>query len=106
MACGYRCSGGTVVKTFALVLAAQFAFVFFKALQQRNVIHNNHIAVFPTSMAMAVFEVMVYGTIAATFIQHGALQALPLAVAMGLGGGLGCNVAMLLHNRYFMKGGK
>lgn len=94
------------MKIFALVLGAQFMFVFFKALQQRNVIHNNHLAVFPTSMAMAVFEVMVYGTIAATFIRHGAMEALPLAVAMGLGGGLGCNVAMLLHNRYLIKGAK
>lgn len=89
--------------TFLLVLGAQFAFVFFKALQQRNVIHNNHLAVFPTSMSMAIFEVFVYGTIAKIFITTGVTAALTLAVAMGLGGGLGCNAAMLLHNRYIKR---
>lgn len=81
------------------VCAAQFAFVFLKAFQQRSVIHNTRWAVFPTSMTMAVFEVFVYASVASTYMAHGWGAAAVMAIAMGIGGGSGCLTAMSLHDR-------
>jgi hypothetical protein len=89
-----------VVTTFAAVFAANFAFIFLKAFQQRNVIHNNFGWVLIVSNTMALFEVYVVASIA----KHGVDGW--LVVALGMGGGLGCVAAMALHNRYMLKGVK
>ena len=78
---------------------AQFAFIGLKAFQQRAVIHNTRWAVVPTSMTMAFFEVFVYASVAKAYLDGGWVAAAWVAVAMGLGGGLGCLAAMRLHDR-------
>lgn len=88
-----------MVWTSVLVAAAQFAFVFLKAFQQRSVIHNTRWAVWPTSMAMAFFEVFVYASAASAYISSGWEAAACVAFEMGLGGGAGCLCAMALHDR-------
>lgn len=83
--------------TFVAVFAANFAFIFLKAFQQRNVIHNNYGWVVVTSNAMALFEVYVVSSVA----RHG-VEAW-LVLALGFGGGTGCLAAMLLHNKFVLR---
>jgi|GEM_PF-3569470 len=86
-----------IIIVFLTVFAANFAFIFLKAFQQRNVIHNNYGWVLITSNAMALFEVYVVASVA----KHGV--ELWLVLALGLGGGTGCLAAMLLHNRFVLR---
>ena len=86
-----------IILAFGAVFVANFAFIFLKAFQQRNVIHNNYGWVIVTSLSMALFEVYVVASIA----KHGV--DLWLVLALGLGGGTGCLAAMLLHNRYVLR---
>ena len=82
---------------------AQFAFVGLKAFQQRSVIHNTRWAVLPTSLAMAFFEVFVYASVAKAYLTGGWVAAAWVAVAMGVGGGLGCLSAMAIHDKLLAK---
>jgi len=83
----------------AAIGGAQFCFVFLKAFQQRAVIHNTRWAILPTSMTMALFEAFVYANVAKVYIMSGTLAALGCAVAMGIGGGTGCLIAMSAHDK-------
>lgn len=77
--------------TYLLIALASFVFVALKAFQQLNVMHDRTKWVLPTSMFMAFMEVsIIIGAIA-----NGWRAAIP----MGIGGGLGCLVAMNLHRR-------
>ena len=95
-----------LVTTYILVGLAQYVFVALKALQQRSVIHNTRWAVVPTSLSMAFFEVFVYASVASTFLAHGWASTALVALAMGIGGGLGCLTAMGLHDRILARGNK
>lgn len=79
---------------------ANFAFIFLKAFQQRNVAHLNWFPVLPTSFLMAVAEVVVIGSVAKAAID-GSIWG-PV-VALSLGGGLGCLCSMYVHSRIFRK---
>lgn len=79
------------------VFAASFGFIFLKALQQRNVQHNDFALVFPTSVAMAAFEVYVIAQVALSG------YGLGLVLAWGSGAGLGAICAMLLHNAHLKR---
>jgi hypothetical protein len=82
---------------FLATFAANFAFIFLKAFQQRNVIHNNYGWVVATSNAMALFEVYVVAMVAKEGF------TIWLVLALGFGGGTGCLAAMLLHNRFVLR---
>jgi hypothetical protein len=82
----------------ALAFAASFLFVLLKALQQLNVVHHKVWWVMPTSFGMATTEVFVIANVANMGWGW-------IVIPIGLGGGMGCIVAMHLHqflrnNRY------
>ena len=81
---------GRFEELFILFLAA-FAFVFFKAFQQLNVMHHSLKWVVPTSFLMATCEV--------TLIVGAVTQGVAAIVPYGLGGGLGCLASMVIHKR-------
>lgn len=87
----------TAIIAFLTTFAANFAFIFLKAFQQRNVVHDNYGWVVVTSNAMALFEVYVVAMIA----KEGFTAWLVLA--LGLGGGIGCLAAMLLHKKFVLR---
>lgn len=87
----------TAIIAFLTTFAANFAFIFLKAFQQRNVVHDNYGWVVVTSNAMALFEVYVVAMIA----KEGFTAWLVLA--LGLGGGTGCLAAMLLHKKFVLR---
>lgn len=72
--------------TIGLLFLTSFAFIFLKALQQLNVVNKMYLWVTPTSLCMAVAEVYI--------IQSVSDKTLWLCIPIGLGGGLGCIVAM------------
>lgn len=74
------------------VFFAQLLFVFLKAFQQLNVQHHRVWWVVPTSVLMATAEVV-------CVVEIIRQRTLWLAIPMGLGGGLGCLVAMLIHRK-------
>lgn len=76
------------------VFCANFAFVFLKAFQQRNVAFDNFVWVMPTSMLMAAAEVFVVVSV----VQRG-FSVWPV-LAVGMGAGLGAISAMWIHRRY------
>lgn len=84
--------------TFLFAFVASFCFIALKALQQRQVIHDEYAMIIPTSMLMAACEVFVVHNIAVT----GWTAALVFSV--GLGSGTGCLSAMLWHKHYRLKG--
>lgn len=85
----------------AVAWLANFAFIGLKAFQQRNVVHNNRAAVFLTSNLLACVEVIVVWKIAKTATTVSDYAALVLT--LGTSGGLGCLLAMHLHDRWFRK---
>lgn len=79
------------MNTYILIAVASFAFIGLRAFQQLNVMHHRIKWVVPTSALMAITEV----TIVLNMVQQGWWAWIP----MGIGGGAGCVVSMLLHQR-------
>lgn len=81
--------------TYTLLFAgaASFVFIALKAFQQLNVVHDQYLLVFPTSLLMAACEVFVIANIA----MHG--WSIPLWLAVGIGSGAGACFSMWLHKR-------
>ena len=70
-----------------------FAYIFLKAFQQKNVMHDKYWWMVPCSLAMGcaeVFVIVVVATSSATIVS---------GLSIGLGGGIGCIVACLAHKR-------
>lgn len=77
------------------LIAATFALVFLRGLQQQNVIHGNYLAAAVTPFAIAVAEVA-----SVVWVVQTGWAAVPY---VGLGGSLGIVCAMLLHRRVLAK---
>jgi hypothetical protein len=73
-----------------LLFIVNVAYIWLKAFQQLNVVHHKLAWVAPTSLLMGACEVFAIATIAAT-------QNYWYFIPVGLGGGLGCILAMLTH---------
>lgn len=73
------------------LLIASFCMVALRAFQQLNVMHDRRLWVPPTSFGMAIAEV----SIVLSAIQQGWWSWVP----MGIGGSVGCLLAMWLHGR-------
>jgi len=82
-----------VIKLIAMFFAC-YLYVFTRAFQQRNVVHDNYGWIIPTSYAMATLDVFIIA-----YIAHSG-WSLSLIAVNGGGSGLGCLTAMLLHKRW------
>ena len=83
----------------AVAWAANFTFIGLKAAQQLHVVHNKKVAVVVTSNLLAAVEVLVLWAVVKT--ANTPLDYLKLVLTLGTSGGLGCVLAMTLHNHYF-----
>jgi len=84
---------------------AYFAFVFFKAFQQRNVAFMHYKWVLPISYCMAVTEVIVISVIAMTAVDADTVwEMIPTIIAVGTGGGCGAVVSMWVHKKIVKTG--
>ena len=75
------------------------SYVFFKAFQQKNVIHNNWLLVPFGSYGLAVLETAVPTLAITDIMSKGWLSLVYIAIANGTGGFIGCWIAMYMHNR-------
>jgi len=82
---------------YALAFTSSFIFVALKSWQQLNVVHKKYWWILPTSMAMALCEVYVVATVAKNGWGI-------IALAIGLGAGLGSMLATWLHSKLTAKG--
>ena len=84
-----------------MIFAAMGAMIFFRALQQKNVMHNNYLAVIPTSYLMSALELVAHTMVLGETIINGfTFAAMLYWIAAGTGGATGCCAAMWFHNRY------
>ena len=85
----------------AIAAGAYFAFVFFKAFQQKNVAFDHYKWVMPISYVMSFTDVAVMSLVAYKVATEGITWSLVgFAFAIGTGGGLGAISSMWIHNRY------
>lgn len=92
-----------------LIVAAMGAgnviYIGLRALQQRNVQHENRLAIYPTSMLMAVGDffnptIAAWSGIRALAGDASWLMPVCIILAWGIGGGLGSNLAITFHKKY------
>ena len=69
-----------------------FAMVFCRSFQQKNVMHNRYAWVIPTSACMALTEALLWINVVNEGLGWGVAW-------MAVGGGTGCLMAMLFHNK-------
>lgn len=77
---------------FFLAGITSFAYVFLRALQQLNVVHNQYWWVVPTSIAMGICDVYLVLTIVKA-------ETLWIGLTNGIGAGSGAILAMIFHRR-------
>ena len=81
-----------MVGTFVLSGCVTAIYVFLRAYQQLNVVHQCYRRVLPTSLAMGLIDVGLILIIVKA-------DTLWLGVVNGIGGATGCMLAMYLHKR-------
>jgi len=74
------------------ICGTSFIYIFLKAMQQLNVVHDQKLWIVPTSIAMGLCE-------ASILLMIVRADNLWLGVASGIGGGTGALIAMKLHKR-------
>lgn len=79
----------------AYLFFCNFAFIFLKALQQRNVSGAHYVAIVPTSLLLALAEVYIIVQVATTGL------TIPVVLALGVAGGVGSLAAVWSHKRIF-----
>ncbi len=82
-----------IIKLLAM-FGAVFCYVFVRAFQQRNVAFANYRWMIPTSYVMAFLDVFII-----VFVSKSG-WSLPIVLANGTGGCLGCIGAVFLHRRF------
>ena len=76
---------------YILAFITSYINIALRAFQQKNVMNDKYMWVMPTSMSMAVCEVII--------ISQAASQGMGwIALPIGLGSGLGCLTSMKIHN--------
>ncbi len=82
-----------------IIFFISFFYVFCKAFQQRNVTLDNKLTILPVSMIMGVLEYTGIGIVGIQAVEKGLISAAILGVVAGLGGAVGCIVAIELHKK-------
>jgi hypothetical protein len=85
------------VKIYVFLFLSSLLYVGLRSFQQRNVTNDNYGWVVPTSVCMAAVD----AALMLTVVKQG--WSLPLVLSVGIGGGIGCIVAMKFHKRYVLK---
>jgi len=78
---------------YTAAFAASFVYICLKAMQQINVVRDAQRWILPTSLGMTVCEFYIVGYIAAVG------PTVPGVLAIGIGSGLGCLLAMRIHRK-------
>lgn len=88
---------------YLLVGLGQFCLVAAKAFQQLNVMHHKRLWVFWTSLMLAVFEILLTGTVAFKAVQSvdtgEFMPVLLLVIPLWVGGSAGSLLSMSIHKK-------
>jgi hypothetical protein len=88
-----------MIEPLALFIS-NYVYIFLKAFQQKNVMHDNFKLVIPTSFGMATCEYFIMGTIALIAVNgQGFVHTAINVASIGLGGGLGSVCAMYYYKK-------
>jgi hypothetical protein len=79
--------------SYLVAFAASFVYICLKAMQQINVVRDAQRWILPTSLGMTACEFYIVGYIAAVG------PTLLGIMAIGIGSGLGCLLAMRIHRK-------
>lgn len=79
-----------MIPNMLLAFLISTTYVFVKAFQQQNVIHQEYKWVLPVSFIMAACEVSIIGMVAWN-------KSFWMIIPIGLGGGIGCMTSMYIH---------
>lgn len=82
--------------TYLVLFFSALLYVALRAFQQRNVTMDNYGLVVPTSMLMSAVDAYLMINV----VKNG--WSIPLVIAVGLGGGIGCIFAMKFHKRFVL----
>lgn len=74
---------------YLIAFIVSFVYIYLKAWQQINVIHQKYINVLPVSLMMALCEVSIIALVVR--------DSLWMFIPIGLGGGLGCMLSMKIN---------
>ena len=91
---------------YLTLTALSFTYVFIKAFQQRNNIHNNWLMIPVMSYGLGFCEIATIYLGLTEVYASGPMSLLWVAIANGTGGCIGCMLAMWVHNRYLLRGEK
>lgn len=83
--------GQLILSSWAAAFIVSFVYIFLKALQQLQVVHHETAKVIPVSLCMALCEVTVVTLVIKT--------SFFIFIPIGLGGGVGCIIAMNYHKK-------
>ena len=86
-----------------LLFCITFVYVFAKAYQQRNVVHNNWLMIPVFSYIMGFLELSGLSIGILDIAENGWHRIIILGFAHGSGGTIGCYVAMWLHNKLHIR---
>lgn len=86
--------------TYVILALANFAYIFLKAWQQRNVAYLHYGWAAFTNAFLVGTEMFVVGNVAVAAVSGNWHHILLVFVAMTIGGGSGCTASMWLHQRY------
>lgn len=78
---------------YILAFIISFVAVFFKVLQQKNVVKDSYKFMIPVSMGMALTQVLI--------IFLAIKEDIWVFIPMGVGGGIACIIAVKFHNKFF-----
>lgn len=84
---------------YITIFTLGFAKVAARAFQQKNVMHDQFLAVVPISYVMAYMELGFVGISAINAVENGLWTILPSGFAYGTGGWMGTWSAIWLHKR-------
>jgi hypothetical protein len=79
--------------TWAAAFGLNFVYIFLKAIQQLNVVHNQFRWVVPTSILMGVCEVGIVLLVVR-------VDSLYIGIINGIGAGLGAVTAIITHRKF------
>lgn len=88
---------------YALLSLSNFAYIFLKAFQNKNVIGGYYGLASITNMFLVATEMFVMGSIALAAVAGGFWPLLYTFVALSIGGGTGCVAAMYIHTKHVRK---
>lgn len=84
--------------TYIAMTMLSFGNVFFRAFQQKNVIHRRVALILPASLIMAIGELLTPALFVTNYIGGDLQHIIIMILCVGFGGGTGCITSLYAHD--------